>query len=180
MADEIDQLAPKFEVQRSESSFWTILAACATTFFGVTALVGVVGKLVIDPITEQIIEIKQDLREIRVTMAPLLTLYAQHKSDDERFLSLQTQIDTKQDKTVFDASYKSLAERIASLVITDDKSRDEILGQLHRLEDTIVTRQENAVHWGQTDALVLRVNALADKVSDRYCPMTAPAPKTAL
>jgi hypothetical protein len=82
-------------------------------------------------------------------MTPLLTLYAQHTSDLDKF--------------------KSVDDRITALIDTDDKSRGETLHQVHDLEGKIVGREENTIHWEQINALTLRVNALSE-----HCDVKAP------
>jgi hypothetical protein len=142
---------------------WGILGACATTLAVALVIVGGVGTLTVSPRDEAIVELKADIKDIRLTMAPLLTLYAQHKSDEDRFLSFQTQIDTKVDKGAYGMFDRMITGRIDALIETDNKSRDEILHQVHDLEGGIVPRSENITHWDAVAALTLRVNALSER-----------------
>jgi hypothetical protein len=145
------------------NSPWSMLGFCVTTLVTAVGLIGSYVTIVLAPQIQAIKDLKDDSRDIRLTMAPLLTLYAQHKSDEDRFLSFQTQIDKKLDSNIHDLFATSTNDRLNTLVITDDKSRDEILHQVHDLENKIVSREENTIHWRTVDALVLRVNALAEK-----------------
>jgi hypothetical protein len=146
------------------TSFWSILGSCAATLGVALAVFAGVGGLTMGPVDSELIALHRQIDRIDVTMAPLLTLYAQHKSDEDRFTSFQIQIDQKLDKNVFEMSRTSIADRIGELVATDNKAMDEALHQVHDLEGKIVSREENVVHWNATDALALRVNTLADKL----------------
>jgi len=104
------------------------------TFMASVSLVGII----LAPIINDIKDVKDNVK----TMTPLLTLYAQHTSDLDRF--------------------KSIEDRITSLIATDDAARNELLHQVHDLESKIVGREENTIHWEQINALTLRVNALSE------------------
>jgi hypothetical protein len=140
-----------------------MVGACSATLAVALAVFAGVGSLTLTPIAEHLAALDRADEKINLTMAPLLTLYAQHKADEDRFVGFQIAIDGKLGKDVFEMSRNGLVARIDTLVSTDDKARDEVLAQVHRLEDTIVTRQENVVHWNATDALALRVNELAGR-----------------
>jgi hypothetical protein len=146
----------------ADENRWTIIGACVTTFMASVSLVGSYVTIILNPINQDILELKRDIANINTTMAPLLTLYAQHKSDEERFTSFQSQIDTKMDKNVHEVFATMLTTRLDSLVLTDTERVNEIQHQVHDLESSIVSRQENTVHWAATDALALRVNALGE------------------
>lgn len=134
-----------------------------TAFVAAIGLVWTLGGAALIPIDQRLDKAESDAKDMRATLAPLLTLYAQHKADEDRFTSFQIQIDEKLDKNVFEMSRNAIVDRIAALVVTDNKAMDETLHQVHDLEGRIVSREENVVHWNATDALALRVNALADR-----------------
>lgn len=139
------------------------LVTGATAFIAAIGLVWTLGGAALAPIDQRLDKIEVDSKDMRTTLTPLLTLYAQHQADEDRFTNFQIQIDGKLDKNVFDMSRNSIIDRIAALVVTDNKAMDETLHQVHDLESKIVSREENVVHWNATDALTLRVNALAER-----------------
>lgn len=159
------------------SPLWGNLISGAAVFIATAGLLGTWVNQRMTPLEDRLGSVDKHLDKIDTTMAPLLTLYAQHKADEDRFTSFQIQIDQKLDKNVFEVSRNANIDRISALVVTDNKAMDEILHQVHDLENKIVSREENVVHWNATDALALRVNALADKVNNSSC--LTPSPPTA-
>jgi hypothetical protein len=145
------------------SPLWGNLITGGAAFIAAIGLVWTMGGSALAPIESNITKIERRLDDIDVRMATLLTLNAQVKAYDSQFTRLQVEIDEKLDRNVFDMSRGALADRIATLVATDDKAMDETLHQVHDLEERIVSREENVVHWNATDALALRVNALAER-----------------
>ena len=143
---------------------WSMVGACAATLGLTLAIVGGVGNLTISPIEAHLNAIDRDTEKINLTMAPLLTLYAQHKADEDRFTGFQTAIDKKMDANVQSVFADLITTRVAALVLTNDAALAEVREQIHALEAKIVSRDENVVHWNATDALALRVNGLADRI----------------
>ena len=149
--------------------FWTVLGPSAATIAVVLVIVGGVGKMALDPITGRLDKHDSTLEKMDHDMAPLLTLYAQHVSDLQVTRTMQDDIRNKLDVYLFEQDKASIQRQIS-----------EILGQIHKLEQDIVTRPENATHWTElgaridsvtrdVDALRLRVQTL----SENYRPSTA-------
>lgn len=145
--------------ESAQPSIWTLLLTSVLPM-----ILGGMGWIIITGLQKDLSERKEDVDKINRDMAPLLTLYAQHKSDEDRFNSFQTQIDGKLNTGIFTVSDKATADRITALELSDASASVEALHQLHSLEEKIVSREENVVHWAATDALTLRVNSLADKM----------------
>lgn len=145
---------------------WGVLSACAATLGVALGIFAGVGTLSLGPIQADLVSLHHDVEHINTTMSPLLTLYAQHKADEDRFVSFQAAIDAKMDKNVYDVFSTMVTERIADLAKTNNAALGEAVHQIHDLEGSIVSRSENQVHWNATDALTLRVNALADRKCD--------------
>jgi hypothetical protein len=145
------------------ASVWTVLSSAAAVLAVMLVIVGGVGSIIIGGLEKDLAERKNDIDKINLTMAPLLTLYAQHTSDKEAAATLQKQVDSKLDKDIYEAFLATSNSRITTLETTDKQSLDEALHQIHDLEGNIVTRAENVFHWNAVDALTLRMNGLTDK-----------------
>ena len=146
------------------SNFWTILVACATTGAVVGGMFWGLLQLTIGPIKDDLAQAHREIDKINLTMSPLLTLYAQHAADEDKFISLQKQLDGKLDLNVHNSIAESEKQARAALVETSNKALDEISHQVHDLETKIVSREENVVHWDATNRLEMRLNQLADRV----------------
>jgi len=150
------------------SNFWTILVACATTGAVVGGMFWGLLQLTIGPIREHqqddLAQAHKEIDKINLTMSPLLTLYAQHAADEEKFQSLQKQLDGKLDLNVHNGLAEAEKQDRATLLDTTNKTLDEIRHQIHELENKIVSREENVVHWDYTARLEARLNQLADRV----------------
>lgn len=145
---------------------WGMLGFSLTTLALAIGLIGGYVTIILTPVNASISELKADVRDMNTTLAPLLTLYAQHKSDEGLFSSLQSQLDKKLEKEVFATSHDALEDRVSALISTNNAALAEISHQVHDLEAKIVSREENTVHWNATEALALRVNALSDRQCD--------------
>jgi hypothetical protein len=134
------------------SSLWGNLITGGAAFIAAIGLVWTMGGSALAPIENNIIKIEKRLDDIDVRMATLLTLDAQVKAYDSQFARLQVEIDEKLNRDVFDVSRTSILQRI-----------DELTNRQGIIESKLVPREENALHWLASDALTLRVNALADR-----------------
>jgi hypothetical protein len=135
---------------RSTVSLWPAVGAAAAIASVLLAIIGGVGSIILGNLDAQINDLKLANIDLNLRMAPLLTLYAQHTSDKEQAASMVIQIDRKVNADLFVAYAESATARNA-----------EIVQQIRRLEDTIVTRAETEVHWARDNALELRVNDLS-------------------
>jgi hypothetical protein len=131
-------------------SLWPAAGAAAALIAVVLTIVGGVGSIILGNLNARIDDLKSASADLNIRMAPLLTLYAQHQSDKEQAASMLIAIDRKLNVDLF-----------AAFKVSEDARNAEMVAQVHRLEDTIVTRAENQVHWGLADALTIRVNDLA-------------------
>lgn len=131
----------------SSPPVWGNIIAAISTFVATTMLIGAIGSLVISPIREHQAHIDAEIDKINMTMAPLLTLYAQHTSDLAVIASIQKELDAKLDRNVFDVTSGTVQAKIDTSKADTLRSFDEITHQVHSLEADIVTRAENAQHW---------------------------------
>ena len=143
------------------ASFWQVVGALASGMTAVLAVVGGVGGIIIGNQEREIADIKGSIADLTVRMAPLLTLYAQHESDKEQASEIQREIEGKVEREVFVTFDRLITGRVTEMEASSAARNGEIVDQLHKLENDIVTRAENMVHWQSIDALTLRVNDLS-------------------
>lgn len=157
---------------QSHAQWPAILGACAATLGVCLVLVGGAATMVLSPINAALADRQAGIADINLKMAPLLTLNtqqdanlraakAQHEADAEQIKTLQAEIDKKLDANVYDLFARTIGERITAAEKTISDASTETLHQVHDLENKIVSREENTVHWAATDALTLRVNELS-------------------
>lgn len=146
-------------------------------------IVGGVGKLVLDPRYEFERNTREELKELNIKMAPLLTLAAQIKSDDQNFDRIQRELGTKVEYNVYNTEVAAQNKQIEDNKTSTLRAAEELSHQVHVLEDKIVYRDENVQHWNdiaaRITALETRLNALVqsiDTTKDRVIgvPLTHP------
>ena len=119
----------------------------AATVLVALGFAGSILVFVLKPYGDTLAQHATEIEKISTTMAPLLTLYAQHTSDLQATKMMQTQIDEKLGTGIFLQDQISLQRQLA-----------EIVGQLHTLEQNIVPRSENANKWTELGARIDAVN----------------------
>ena len=148
---------------------WSMVGACATTLAVALVIAGGVGNLTVSPIDSHLTAVDHEIEKINLTMAPLLTLYAQHTSDLQVISGMQKQLDAKLDSNVYDVSNKAVEKEIAENNIIFSKTLEEITHQVHTLEDKIVSRAENSEHWAEVanrlDDLNRRIEATSFRLN---------------
>jgi hypothetical protein len=140
------------------SQVGTFIAAVAVAL----TVVGGVGRLVLAPIDEFQIDTKDAIRQINLTMVPLLALAAQIKEDDHAFARIQIELDGKADKDVIAAALASIAKETDDNKTSTLRAAEEVVHQVHDLEANIVTRNENAEHWAEIDS---RIKSIEDRLA---------------
>ncbi len=145
----------------SPATFWQVWQAVASGMTAVVAVVGGVGGIIIGNEQSEIADLKAAVLDLNVRMAPLLTLYAQHASDAQLAAGMQKEIERKVDREVFVTFDRLISGRVTESDASAAARNGEVVDQLHKLENDIVTRAENMVHWQVVDALTLRVNDLS-------------------
>jgi hypothetical protein len=142
-------------------SLWPAVGAAAALVAVVLTIVGGVGSIILGNLNARLEDSKAANADLNLRMAPLLTLYAQHQSDKEQAASMVVAIDGKVGLAEYRGFDRMISDRLTAAEASSAARNEEVVQQLHRLEDTLVTRAENQVHWGIVDALTIRVNDLA-------------------
>ena len=105
----------------------------------VLAIATVIGSMALGPINASIVDLKAGLKDVNVTMTPLLAAYAQQTSNLQVLATMKDDIKNKVDRELFDQEVSSIQRQM-----------DEILQQIHKLSADIVTRSDNETHWNGT------------------------------
>ena len=126
---------------------WPNLWQSAATVLVALGFAGSILVFVLKPYGDTLAQHAAEIEKINTTMAPLLTLYAQHTSDLQVLKTMQTELDEKLSAGLFTQDQTSLQRQLA-----------EIVGQLHTLEQNIVPRSENTNKWTELGA---RIDAAA-------------------
>lgn len=100
------------EPTNGKNDRWTMLAFCLTTFLATLGLIGGYVTITLAPINQSISDLKADIRDIRVIMAPLLTLDAQIKTDDAQFRRIDDALKLKTDLSLHDQFQISVQKEI--------------------------------------------------------------------
>ena len=122
------------------SPLWGNIIGGVTVFVTTATLLGTIGGMRITPIEARLDAVDRRLDKIDLTMAPLLTLYAQHTSDLAVINTMQRDIDTKLSRDVFNTTTESLTKQV-----------DALNGQ-------IVSRSENVEHWNEVASRIDDIN----------------------
>lgn len=132
---------------------WTMLAFCLTTFLATLGLIGGYVTITLAPFTQSITDLKADIRDIRVIMAPLLTLDAQIKADDAQFRRIDDELKQRLPLSVHD-TFKTYIE----------KNLEDVSKHTDTVDSQQIKRPEiNTIVAGLTDrinAVSLNVDAL--------------------
>ena len=128
------------------SSIGAMLASGPGVGMFVLAIATVIGSMALGPIDASIADLKTGLKDVNVTMTPLLAAYEQQKSNNQVLATMKDDIKNKVNKELFDHEQSSIYRQM-----------DEILQQIHKLEADIVTRSDNETHWNGTAAEIAEV-----------------------
>lgn len=141
----------------------------------VLIICGGVGGLILSPIytfeadikrqiKDESDNVKEQIKEINLRMAPLLTLAAQVKSDDQNFARIDGILGEKTDKNVYSAGLLTIAKEMEDNKTSTLRAAEELNHQVHALEDKILSRTDVMQHLADISARVqnneTRINAL--------------------
>jgi predicted nucleic acid-binding Zn-ribbon protein len=115
-------------------------------FFVALGLIGSMLVFVLKPYGDGLDRHAKEIEKLSDDMAPLKTLYAQHISDLQVIKTMQDDIQRKLDASMFDQNKEAIQRQLS-----------EIIQQIHKLEEDIVTRPDNQTHWEGTDAKIASV-----------------------
>ena len=156
------------ESSRAEpATTWTVISSSAAVLTVVLAVFVVVGGMAIAPINAALSERKSDIDKINLTMAPLLSLYAQHANDLERFKAIEDEQAKLLPRDVHSEFAAHMTDRISTVNADLLRDFDEITHQVHTLEGNIVNRSENEAHWAENAASILALNSRIDAIGLR-------------
>jgi len=165
----VRRTTPPYDPPPLFPSQWPQIVGTFLSAVGVTlSIVAYIGGLQLAPISAFEADAKEHFKETDLRMAPLLTLAAQIKSDDQNFERIQRELGEKTDRSVYLTEQAAQSKQIDDNKASTLRAAEELSHQVHDLEAKIVSRDENTQHWNDINARIgtieIRINALLQSI----------------